>query len=308
VRRCVLLPFLVAFVALSFLAAVPASAATSIDGVQVSGDHGQKPTVTEKSPVKVKTSSAHVLVHGSGDVAKKGATLKIDYTILDGRDGTELETSYGNAAAKVVLDPKQALPILVKSLIGSHVGDRVLIAVAPKEGLTASAPESSGVQKDDTLLFVVDVEGKTTPLPRATGENVAPVAGLPTVTLAKSGEPTVKVPKGDPPSTLVVQPLIKGAGPAVAAGQTVTVHYRGVNWRTGQTFDSSWARKEPFSTPIGVGQVVPGWDTGLVGQTVGSQVLLVVPPDQGYGASGQPSAGIKGTDTMVFVVDILAAS
>ncbi len=61
-----------------------------------------------------------------------------------------------------------------------------------------------------------------------------------------------------------------------------------------------------MSVPIGTQQVITGWDTGLVGQTVGSQVLLVVPPDQGYGASG--TTGIKGTDTIVFVVDILDAT
>jgi peptidylprolyl isomerase len=79
-------------------------------------------------------------------------------------------------------------------------------------------------------------------------------------------------------------------------------------WRTGKVFDSSWKRGQSMNVPIATGQVIPGWDEGLVGQTVGSQVLLVVPPDKGYGDSGQPSAGIKGTDTMVFVVDILGAA
>ena len=115
------------------------------------------------------------------------------------------------------------------------------------------------------------------------------------------------MPKGDPPTGLVAQPLIKGKGREVLAGQKINVHYTGALWRNGKVFDSSWKSGKSFNLPIGTGQVIAGWDEGLVGQTVGSQVLLVVPPDKGYGAGGQPSAGIKGTDTLVFVVDILGA-
>jgi peptidylprolyl isomerase len=81
-----------------------------------------------------------------------------------------------------------------------------------------------------------------------------------------------------------------------------------VIWRTGKVFDSSWARNTPLTTVIGAGQVIPGWDKGLVGQTVGSRVMLTIPPADGYGSAGQSQAGIKGTDTLVFVVDILAAA
>jgi peptidylprolyl isomerase len=79
-------------------------------------------------------------------------------------------------------------------------------------------------------------------------------------------------------------------------------------WNSGKQFDSSWDRGQPAQFAIGTGNVIAGWDTGLVGQTVGSQVLLVVPPDQGYGKDGNPQAGIKGTDTLVFVVDLLGAA
>ena len=167
----------------------------------------------------------------------------------------------------------------------------------------------TAVKKNDTLLFVLDVTGATTPLTRATGAAVAPVAGLPTVVLDGTGAPTITIPAGETaPSTLVVQPLIVGTGPVVQTGQTVTTNYTGVIWATGKVFDSSWTRGSTIDFPIGTGNVIPGWDKGLVGQTVGSQVLLVVPPAEGYGASGSSSAGISGTDTLVFVVDILAAS
>ena len=103
-----------------------------------------------------------------------------------------------------------------------------------------------------------------------------------------------------------MQPLIEGDREEVAAGQTVTVHYTGVKWSDGEQFDSSLEAGQPFSTVIGAGQVIPGWDEGLVGQTVGSRVLLVIPPEaSAYGED--PSANLGG-ETLVFVVDILAAS
>ena len=105
----------------------------------------------------------------------------------------------------------------------------------------------------------------------------------------------------------MVQPLIKGDGPVVESGQTVRVHYTGIVYATGKQFDSSWDRGDPADFVIGQGKVIPGWDKGLVGQTVGSQVLLVIPPADGYGTSGNSQAGISGTDTLVFVVDILDA-
>jgi len=86
------------------------------------------------------------------------------------------------------------------------------------------------------------------------------------------------------------------------------VQYTGVNWRTKKVFDSSWSRSQPTAFNIGVGQVIKGWDSGIVGQTVGSRVLLVIPPAQGYGQTGSSTAGIKGTDDIVFVVDILDAT
>jgi peptidylprolyl isomerase len=194
--------------------------------------------------------------------------------------------------------------------LGTSVGSRVLIAIAPKEGLATNAKKNGakGVKDTDTLLFVVDVKSTRTPLTRATGDAVTPAAGLPEVTLGKAGKPTVTMPDGNAPTDLVVQPLIKGTGSAVAAGQSITVHYTGMIWNSGKQFDSSWDRGAPAEFTIGTGNVIPGWDSGLVGQTIGSQVLLVIPPDQGYGSTGNTNAGIKGTDTLVFVVDILDAT
>ncbi|MET0803302.1 MAG: FKBP-type peptidyl-prolyl cis-trans isomerase, partial [Acidimicrobiales bacterium] len=197
-------------------------------------------------------------------------------------------------------------------LLDVPVGSRVLIAIAPQDAFQAQGGiPDAGIEADDTIIFVVDVLDATTPEPplaRAEGTAVEPDEGLPTVELDDTGKPTITIPDGDPPTEQVTQVLIEGDGPEVESGQTITAHYTGVIWASGEQFDSSWDRGEPSEFPIGVGGVIVGWDEGLVGQTVGSQILLVIPPDQGYGPDGNPDAGIAGTDTLVFVVDILAAN
>ena len=104
---------------------------------------------------------------------------------------------------------------------------------------------------------------------------------------------------------LAVTPLIKGTGPAVQKGQTITTNYVGVFYKDGKEFDSSWKRGQPATFPIGVGQVIPGWDQGLVGVTVGSRVQLDIPGELAYGKTRPP--GGRPTGPLRFVVDVLAA-
>jgi peptidylprolyl isomerase len=307
-RAAVLLLVLTSAFAALVAAASPSGAATGPLGkVTVSPDPSAKPTVTFATPFAVKKTANQVVTPGAGAALTKGQKITFDYVLLDGRTGKELETSFGNAPGSLTLDKAKTATQLVASLTGKTVGTRLLVAIAPKDGL-AQRLKAPGVKKNDTLLFVIDVKTVRTPLARATGAPVAPVAGLPTVAVAADGKPTITVPTGAPaPTQLVNQLLIKGTGPVVAAGQTITVHYTGVKWADGKQFDSSWDRGQPLDTVIGKGSVIAGWDESLVGQTVGSQVLLVVPPDKGYGASGSSDGKIKGTDTLVFVIDILDA-
>jgi peptidylprolyl isomerase len=119
----------------------------------------------------------------------------------------------------------------------------------------------------------------------------------------------VTFPSSSPPGALVTRTLVKGGGPKVAKGEYVVAQYAGYIWRTKKVFGSSWSTGSPFGFLIGATpeQVIPGWDKGLVGQTVGSRVMLSIPPAQGYGSSGASQAGIKGNDTLLFVVDIIDA-
>jgi peptidylprolyl isomerase len=310
VRRAAVLVLLLslssALAALGVAAPMAGAANGPLAAVTVTGAAAAKPTVTVDTPFTVKKTTNQVVTAGTGAALTKGQTITFDYVLVDGRSGKELETSFGNTPGSLTLDPSKTATQLVTSLTGKTVGSRLLVAIAPKDGL-AKRLNNPAVKKTDTLLFVIDVKNVRTPLARATGAPVARVAGLPTVSLAANGKPTITVPAGAAaPTQLVTQALIKGAGPAVTAGQTITVQYTSVKW-DGKLFDSTWDRAQPIDTPIGTGTVIPAWDEGLVGQTVGSQVLLVVPPDKGYGTSGSSDGKVKGTDTLVFVIDILDA-
>lgn len=128
-------------------------------------------------------------------------------------------------------------------------------------------------------------------------------AQLPEASGTFGDKPTITFPETGAPEGLQVQVLEQGEGPQVEAGQTIVVHYLGQIWGGG-IFDTSYDRGETISFPIGVGAVIGGWDKGLVGQNIGSRVLLSIPPEHGYGQRGIPQAGIGGTDTLVFVVDV----
>jgi peptidylprolyl isomerase len=202
------------------------------------------------------------------------------------------------------------LPGLETALKGKKMGSRVLAVLPPKYGYGATGNSQAGITGTDTLVFVVDMIKDYAATASASGTHISDGGGsLPTVTATTGKAPTVTVPKTAPPSKLVVRTLIKGSGPPVAKGQELVAQYVGLNWRTRTAFDSSWSRNAPTGLGIDVSSspIIPGLDTGLIGVPVGSRVMVVIPPKDGYGSAGQAQAGIKGTDTLVFVVDVLDA-
>jgi len=132
-------------------------------------------------------------------------------------------------------------------------------------------------------------------------------AVLPEATGGFGEKPTLTFPAAPAPGALEVVVLAPGDGEIVEAGDDLVVNYLGQVWG-GQVFDNSYDRGSSISFPIGVGAVIAGWDQGLVGRQIGSRLLLSIPPHDGYGPRGMPQAGIKGTDTLVFVVDIIGVN
>ena len=122
---------------------------------------------------------------------------------------------------------------------------------------------------------------------------------------AKKTKPKVTVPKGAPPKKLEIEDLTEGSGAEAKAGDGVTVQYVGVGYESGEEFDASWDRGEPFTFSLGAGEVIPGWDQGVEGMKVGGRRELTIPPDLAYGEAGSPPA-IGPEETLIFVVDLLA--
>ncbi|MEO8517697.1 MAG: FKBP-type peptidyl-prolyl cis-trans isomerase [Dermatophilaceae bacterium] len=281
--------------------------ANALDSVTVAGT-AKAPTVTfETKPLSVKVTTTKVITAGKGAKLTKDNSILFNYVLFNGKDGKQIESSFGKQTAGLDLSSASLLPGLGKGLTGQPIGTRLLVAIPPVDAFGAQGNAQAGFGPTDTVVFFIDVVSASTPLKTATGTAVAPKAGLPTATVDGAKAATIKVPKTAAPTTLVVQPLIKGAGPVVKSGQTIKVNYTGVLWKDGKKFDASGDHGAAFDTAIGKGQVITGWDKGLVGQTVGSRILLVVPPAEGYGAKGSPPL-IGATDTLVFVIDILAAT
>lgn len=120
-----------------------------------------------------------------------------------------------------------------------------------------------------------------------------------------STKPVVTVPAGDPPRELTIDDVQLGDGGEATIGSRVVVHYVGVAWSTGEEFDASWNRGETFDFRLGAREVIEGWDRGVKGMRVGGRRRLTIPPEMGYGSRGAGGV-IKGGETLVFVVDLVA--
>jgi FKBP-type peptidyl-prolyl cis-trans isomerase len=281
---------------------------SSNSAVTATGAFGKPPTVTIPSEKAASTLYTKTLIQGAGPTMTSTDSLLGNFVLYDWSGTTHKLLGSTFSSGSPTLFSSSLLPGLEKALIGQKTGSRVLAVIPPADGFGSAGNSEIGVKGTDTLVFVVDMIESISNKAGVSGTQTSNGgSGLPTVTTGAGKAPTITIPDSAPPTSLVVKDLIKGTGAKITKGQLIVVQYVGVNWRTKKVFDSSWSRSEPFAVNIGEGQVIKGWDTGLVGQTVGSRVLLVVPPADGYGKAGQSSAGIKATDTLVFAIDIVAA-
>ena len=276
-----------------------AKASTNVDKVKATGDYGKEPKLELDAPWVVDKTRAKVLKpNDSGSVVKKGSTVEVNYAGFNARTGKKFDDSFSRGSP-ISFNLGQVVPGFSKGLVGQHQGSRVLIAMPGSDGYDASGGNPQiDVKIGDTLIFVVDVVA--VPLTGPKGSKVDPKAGLPTVA-DKNGTPVVTIPKSDPPSTLQVQPLIKGTGKKVAAGDTITFDYVWQRWSDGKILEQTYDSK-PADAPLS--ELLPGVVKGLTGQTVGSRVLLVIPPADGYPEGNEKPKIAKG-ETLVMVVDLL---
>jgi FKBP-type peptidyl-prolyl cis-trans isomerase len=278
--------------------------------VKIKGAFGKAPSVSVPKSKPAAKQSVKELVHGTGPKIT-GTDFVVAHLIAyqwAAKTHKELLNTFKqNKPAAGTASQLTGLPALDKQLVGRTQGTRLQLTL-PYAAVGDEVAQALKLGATDDLVMSVDVIGAFGKNAAAQGTQQKLASSLPQVTPGAPGQaPTVKIPSGAAPSTLQVKTLIQGTGKPVAKGQTLIGQYDGVLWRTGKEFDSSYKHGAPAGFPIGVGQVIPGWDKALVGQKIGSRVLIVVPPKEGYGPKGSPEAGIKGTDTLVFVVDILGA-
>ena len=289
---------------------------SGLGAVTVSGEFGAAPTVDWNGEVTTDTLATQTLIEGTGDSVATGDTVKLNIWIGNGfsqkkaystweKDKTTNEVP-GAQSVKLTTDISKWL---LASTDGHTVGSRVLVVAPPADAFGDQGQPSLGIGNGDHVVFIVDIMSKVVVLDGPQGTAQTPPPAAPKL-VEKNDVPTgfdfTKSPE-TPASKLQVFTLIKGDGDKVETGQTITVNYLGAIYGTDKVFDESYS-KSPASFAIGTGNVIKGWDDALVGKPIGSRVILSIPPDLGYGEDGQPDAGIKGTDTLVFVVDILSAS
>lgn len=256
--------------------------------VTVGGEPGGAPELVFETPLTITATTVEVIAEGTGPRLVDDGPVLVNFVAESAADGSLINETYTNEPRTYELSEESLGVEMYQALRGQRVGSRILHVVVPSEGQPAGT------------VAVFDI------LPtRADGEAIPPREGLPTVELDADGTPRVTVPSDvPPPADLVIQPLILGIGPQVSPGEVITVQYVAVRWSDGGVFDSSWDTGElPVSFPIGVQSVIEGWDAGLVEQSIGSQVLLIVPPDMAYGGTPNELA----EETLVYVVDILSA-
>ena len=311
VALALLLPTAVA----AALAGCGSSASTPTNtnaGVKISGTANQAPAVTIPASKPGASLVTKTLAAGSGPVIAPTDSILANFEVYIWRGTTHKLLFSSYKSTPEVLPVKIGLTGLQKALSTAKVGSRVMAVLPPKYGYGSLGNSQIGVKPTDTLVWVVDVLKAFSPTEAATGQHVTDGGGaLPKISTATGASPQIAIPKSAPPSKLVVKTLIKGTGAPVKANEAIVVRYVGSIWRTGKVFNDNWPSLQQPTTPPNVfqlGQLIPAWNTGLVGVPVGSRVMLVVPPAQGYGKNGQASAGIKPTDTLVFVVDILATA
>ena len=281
-----------------------------LSSVTIEGKQGEEPKVTFDGRLDGSQAETEVLVEGDGETVADGDTVSTNWWIGNGYTEKMAQSTYETGPQSVEV-AEDILPFLREALIGNQVGDRIVLLTSAEDAYGESGNPSIGIGNKDSVLAIVDILDRSEtvpPLDGPQGEEKKPAGWAPTL-IEEDGVITGLdfTDAHEPSGKLIATTLVKGDGAKVKSGQTLTVDYLGQVYDAEAPFDESYS-KEPAEFPIGVGQVIPGWDERLVGRTVGSRVILEIPPADGYGKKGNEAAGIKGTDTLFFVVDILGAS
>jgi len=271
----------------------------SLKSIKVSGTAPAEPKVQFTAPFAIDKTRVEVLKAGTGAKATADGYVTVNYYGVNGRTGKLFDESYTKKPVTFPLG--QVIAGFKTGLTGQSEGSRVLIVMPGTDGYDAAGGRpDGGISVGDTLVFVVDILAVSVNQP--SGKAVPAPSGAPSVTGSAADKPVVTIPSSAAPSSMIAANLIEGSGVAVAKGDVVQVRYVGYSWKTGKLID------DQFATPSDgkLSSTIPGWQSGLVGKKVGSRVLLVLPPADGY-PQGSNNPPVEAGDTVVYVVDVLFA-
>ncbi|MFT4213191.1 MAG: FKBP-type peptidyl-prolyl cis-trans isomerase [Microbacterium sp.] len=274
------------------VAAGDATAALTVDG-----EAGEASTLTFEAPLDVSEIQAQVVTEGTGDAVTAGDYVSYAITGYDAEAGDLLGT-YGYEDGEMLPQQISADSVLGQLFGCATAGTRVVAAFPATEATDTTTAASAEVYIVDLLSIVPTA---------AWGEEQDAVADMPTVTLADDGTPSITIDTtATPPTETEIATLKEGDGYEVQDGDYVLIQFRGARWSTGELFDGgdTWADGTPYTGATS--DFVTGFSAALVGQTVGSQVLVVIPPADGYGEGEINEDDLVG-ETIVFVIDILGA-
>ncbi|WP_043627903.1 FKBP-type peptidyl-prolyl cis-trans isomerase [Nonomuraea candida] len=270
--------------------------------LKVGGPFGARPTVVFPDGKPAAGLQVDELAAGKGEPLAADDVAIVQYTahVWDGVGNRLVDSSF-NRGAPAAFPMGELLPGLERALTGRRVGSRVIAAIPPADGFGANPPR--GVGAGEELFYVVDILGA-----HHKGASVEAGGGtLAGVRVGGGARPELTVPAGAPPVRFQVKVLARGDGRRTRAGQLVVTQYEAAVWRRRGVFERTWETGGPKAFKLGDGTMIKAWDRALTGVPTGSRVLMIVPPAYGYGSAGHPAYGIKGSDTLVFVVDLIAA-
>lgn len=275
----------------------------TMTGISAKGKLGTKPTISFKTPFTVKNQAHQIVQKGDGEVIRDGDRVCAQNVALDAKTGKEISSTWDKDKPECsIVVSKKLIPTYYDTIKGQKINTTLAIGINEQSSSKSQQEKSS--QALDSYIMALTFVSRSENLKRAEGEKVKEIPeNLPKISLDSKGKPSLDLNNYKPDGKLVSQTLIKGKGAKVGEHQTVSANYTGWLASDGKQFDSSWDRNQ--ASDFSLDQVVKGWQQGLAGQTVGSQVLVIVPPDLGYGS--QDKQGIPANSTLIFVVDILAA-
>lgn len=276
-----------------------------VDAITVSANYNEQPTVSFPSPINAETIQARAIFEGDGPVFTGRNLVEFEFAGYNGGTGALLEQSSfdGTDSPSGYFGPGQ-VPNFCDALAGAKEGSRIVTIIPPDQAHGGQGLPALGVGVNDAFVFVIDL--RKVYLEKAQGEAVAPQAGFPAVVTSPEGVPGITIPKSAAPTELKIAQLIRGSGELIEKGDLATLHYSGFLWDGAEKFDSSWDSGQAAQFEIQDGALIAGFVNAVVGQPVGSQVIAIIPPDQGYGDAG--AGAIPPGATLVFVIDILGVS